>query len=62
MRSNDATERDIQKRTGKCQADVVIKHYNLSNGTGILELQDGFLFDAKDNHIITPNTDLPDRQ
>jgi hypothetical protein len=36
---------------------MVIEHHNLSNGTGVLELQDGFLFDAKDDHITTPNTD-----
>jgi hypothetical protein len=38
---------------------MVIKHHNLSNGAGVLKLQDGFLFDAKDDHIITPNADLP---
>jgi hypothetical protein len=39
---------------------VIVQHHDLSNGTGILELEDRFLFDAKDDNIITPNTNLPD--
>lgn len=47
----------ISRQSSECQADVIVEHGDLADGTRILQLQGGFLFDTEHDDVLTLDAD-----
>ena len=47
----------LERQTGKCKADMIIKHNHLSYCSRILKLKDRLLLNTKDDNVLAANTD-----
>ena len=44
-------------QAGKAEADVVVEHGRLADGSRVLELEDGFLLDGEDDAVLAADAD-----
>lgn len=47
----------VGRQAGKAEADVVVEHGRLADGSRVLELEDGFLLDSEDDAVLAADSD-----